>query len=272
MMTNEIAIKQMSDAEIMAAIGQTVDTNRPILSRLQINRDAEDDEGNRLPNGHYYVYHPELEQNIYGETVEFRPFYTAYQYMAYNPAERKYTSRSVIFKNWKEDIIDTLGGTRCGKVPESQRVHMTDAEKELQKNIKCYKMTYGTVSFKGKNVKDEDIDIENFPVLWRNTGTNYNIVNEAFIGLTNLGKPMFKYTLTLGTEKRKAGSTRFFVCTYKINKDKELPFTAEDEKNLQSFLTIINSENKSVSTMYDKALIQSVSDGDDAKIIEQLAQ
>ena len=45
MMTNEISVKSMSDAQIMAAIGQTVDTNRPILSRLQINRDAEDDEG-----------------------------------------------------------------------------------------------------------------------------------------------------------------------------------------------------------------------------------
>lgn len=272
MMTNDISVKQMSDAQIMAAIGQTVDTNRPLLSRLQINRDAEDDEGNRLPTGHYYVYHPELEQNIYGETVEFRPFYTAYQYMAYNPAEKKYTSRSVIFRNWKEDIIDTSGGTRCGKLPEAQRANLTTAEQDLQKNIKCYKMTYGTVSFKGKNAKGEDVDIENFPVLWRNTGTNYNIANEAFTGLTNLNKPMFKFTLTLGTEKRKAGAVRFFVSTYKINKDTELPFTAEDERTLESFLTLINSENKSVSTQHSKATEQAVSDGDDARIIEQLAQ
>jgi len=271
MMTNEISVKEMSDAQIMAAIGQTVDTNKPMLSRLQINRDAEDDDGNRLPTGHYYVYHPELEQNIYGETVEFRPFYTAYQYMAYNPAEKKYTSRSVIFRNWKEDIIDSTGGTRCGKLPEAQRASLNDAERELQKNIKCYKMTYGTVSFKGKNAKGEDVDVENFPVLWRNTGTNYNIVNEAFTGLTNLGKPMFKYTLTLGTEKRKAGAVRFFVSTYKINKDKELNFSSGDEKTLESFLTLINSENKSVSTMHDKATAQEISDGDDAKIIEQIA-
>ena len=265
MMTNEISVKSMSDAQIMAAIGQTVDTNRPILSRLQINRDAEDDEGNRLPTGHYFVYHPELEQNIYGQTVEFRPFYTAYQYMAYNPAEKKYTSRSVIFKNWKEDIIDTSGGTRCGKLPEAKKVNLNPTELELQKQIKCYKMTYGTVHFK-------DVEVKDFPVLWRNTGTNYNIVNEAFTGLTNLGKPMFKYTLTLGTEKRKAGAVRFFVATYKINKDAELDFTTKDEKTLESFLTIINSENKSVSTQHEKATVQEASDGDDAKIIEQLAQ
>lgn len=272
MMTNEISVKGMSDAQIMAAIGQTVDTNRPMLSRLQINRDAEDDEGNRLPTGHYQIYHPELEQNIYGESVEFRPFYTAYQYMAYNPAEKKYTSRSIIFRNWKEDILDTSGGTRCGKLPEAQKANLTPAELELQKQIKCYKMTYGTVSFKGKNAKGEDVDIENFPVLWRNTGTNYNIVNEAFTGLTNLGKPMFKYTLTLGTERRKAGAVRFFVSTYKINKDKELSFSTDDEKTLESFLTLINSENKSVSTQHGKATTQAESDGDDAKVIDQLTK
>ena len=272
MMTNEISVKGMSDAQIMAAIGQTVDTNRPMLSRLQINRDAEDDEGNRLPTGHYQIYHPELEQNIYGESVEFRPFYTAYQYMAYNPTEKKYTSRSVIFRNWKEDIIDTSGGTRCGKLPESQKANLTSAELELQKQIKCYKMTYGTVSFKGKNAKGEDVDIQNFPVLWRNTGTNYNIVNEAFTGLTNLGKPMFKYTLTLGTERRKAGAIRFFVTTYKINKDKELSFSTDDEKTLESFLTIINSENKSVSTQHSRSTTQAESDGDDAKVIDQLTK
>jgi|TARA_R110000803_G_scaffold22184_3_gene55495 hypothetical protein len=271
MMTNDISVNKMTDSEVMSAIGQTLETNRPILSRLTINRDAEDDDGNRLPSGHYSVYHPELETNVYGENVDFRPFYTSYQYMAYNPSERKYSSRSVIFRNWKENIIDSQGTERCGKLTEAQKVNLNDADKELQKNIKCYKMTYGTVSFKGKTATGEDVDIKDFPVLWRNTGSNYNIVNEAFTGLTNLGKPMFKYTLTLGTEKRKAGSNRFSVSTYTINKDKELPFTESDEKILQNFLNIIGTENQYVKKQYDSNTAQAVSDGDAAKIIEQLA-
>lgn len=271
MMTNDISVSKMTDSEIMSAIGQTLETNRPILSRLTINRDAEDDDGNRLPSGHYCIYHPELEKNVYGESVEFRPFYTAYQYMAYNPSERKYSSRSIIFRNWKEEIIDSQGTNRCGKLTEAQKLNITDAEKELQKNIKCYKMTYGTVSFKGKTAEGEEVDIKNFPVLWRNTGSNYNIVNEAFTGLTNLGKPMFKYTLSLGTEKRKAGSNRFSVSTYSINKDKELPFTESDEKILQNFLNIIGTENQGVKKQYDNFKSQEVSDGEAAKIIEQLA-
>jgi hypothetical protein len=81
---------------------------------------------------------------------------------------------------------------------------------------------------------------------------------------------MFKYTLTLGTERRKAGAIRFFVTTYKINKDKELSFSTDDEKTLESFLTIINSENKSVSTQHSRSTTQAESDGDDAKVIDQL--
>ena len=135
MMTNEISVKQMSDAQIMAAIGQTVDTNRPILSRLQINRDAEDDDNNRLPTGHYFIYHPELEQNIYGETVEFRPFYTAYQYMAYNPAEKKYSTRSIVFKNWKPQSLFSITKVDNNNIPNNYNPDPISLSPEFIKEI-----------------------------------------------------------------------------------------------------------------------------------------
>jgi len=45
-----------------------------------------------------------------------------------------------------------------------------------------------------------------------------------------------------------------------------------DEKTLESFLTIINSENKSVSTQHSRSTTQAESDGDDAKVIDQLTK
>jgi hypothetical protein len=53
--------------------------------------------------------------------ITFRPFISAMQYMHYDPDKSEYVNRSIIFKNWKEEAVDILGGTKCGKVPFKDR-------------------------------------------------------------------------------------------------------------------------------------------------------
>ena len=54
---NELSnIDSMSNADIMAAIGQSKGTNLPLLPKLSINREATDDEGNQLPVGVFRTY------------------------------------------------------------------------------------------------------------------------------------------------------------------------------------------------------------------------
>ena len=50
-------IKQMSNEQIMQAIGQDDGSNTGSnIPRLSINRTPEDDDGNQLPVGHYTTY------------------------------------------------------------------------------------------------------------------------------------------------------------------------------------------------------------------------
>ena len=58
MSDNEIVnIKQMSDEQIMQAIGQDDGSNAGNnIPRLAINRTPEDDDGNQLPVGHFFTY------------------------------------------------------------------------------------------------------------------------------------------------------------------------------------------------------------------------
>ena len=126
MSDNNIIVKGMSNEQIMQAIGQddgsTLGTNIP---RLAINRSPEDDDGNQLPVGHFYTYDSKSGQNVYSKPVTFRPFISAMQYMHYDAVKGEYINRSIIFKSWREEAIDILGGTRCGKIPFKERSSLT---------------------------------------------------------------------------------------------------------------------------------------------------
>ena len=174
-------IKQMSNEQIMQAIGQddgsSTGSNIP---RLAINRSPEDDDGNQLPVGHFYTYDSNVGQNVFGKPVTLRPFISAMQYMHYDADKGEYVNRSIIFKSWREEAIDILGGTKCGKIPFKERSSLTPEQLERQRTIRCYKLVYGLLSFaKGKTSQGHDHNIENIPVLYRVTGTAFSPVTSA---------------------------------------------------------------------------------------------
>ena len=70
------------------------------------------------------------------------------QYMHYDADKGEYINRSIIFKSWKEEAIDILGGTKCGKIPFKERSSLTPEQLEQQRTIRCYKLVYGLLSFK----------------------------------------------------------------------------------------------------------------------------
>ena len=74
MNNNLVDVKSMSNEDIMKAIGQDDGSSTPSLPRLMINRNPEDDDGNRLPIGSFSIYHNDAGENIYGKPIKFRPF------------------------------------------------------------------------------------------------------------------------------------------------------------------------------------------------------
>ena len=206
-------IKQMSDEQIMQAIGQDDGSNKGSnIPRLAINRSPEDDDGNQLPVGHFYTYDSNIGQNVFGKPVTLRPFISAMQYMHYDAEKGEYVNRSIIFKSWKEEAIDILGGTRCGKIPFKERSTLTPEELERQRTIRCYKLVYGLLSFKdGKTAQGNAHSVENLPVLYRVTGTAFSPVSAALDQLKKRKKLMFNCTFSLDTKRQKK-EAMFSMC------------------------------------------------------------
>ena len=273
-MSNEIAnIKNMSNEQIMQAIGQDDGSGGGInIPRLGINRSPEDDDGNQLPVGHLFTYDASVGQNVFGKPVTFRPFISAMQYMHYDPEKGEYVNRSIIFKNWKEEAIDILGGTRCGKVPFKERTSLTPEQLAEQRTIRCYRLLYGILSFKGKKANGEDHEVTNLPVLWRVTGTAFSPVGSALDQVNKRKKLMFTTTFSIDSKRQEKGGNVYYTPEISVNADANLQMSKEDMETLTVFQDIINTENAEVVDLYKAAKKgqPTSSDGESAKVVKQV--
>jgi len=252
---NEIAnIKEMSNEQIMQAIGQDDGSSNGVnVPRLGINRNPEDDDGNKLPVGHLFTYDSSVGQNVFGKPVTFRPFISAMQYMHYDPEKSEYVNRSIIFKNWKEEAIDILGGTKCGKIPFKERPSLTPEQLAEQRTIRCYRLLYGLLSFKGKKANGEDHEVTNLPVLWRVTGTAFAPVGSALDQINKRKKLMFTCTFSIDSKRQKKGGNVYYTPEISVNADANLEMSKEEMETLGVFQEVINTENTQVVSLYNDA-------------------
>ena len=273
-MDNEIAnINNMSDEQIKQAIGQDDGSSSGVnIPRLGSNRSPEDDDGNQLPVGHLFTYDAGVGQNVFGKPVTFRPFISAMQYMHYDPEKAEYVNRSIIFKNWREEAIDILGGTRCGKIPFKERSSLTPEQLAEQRTIRCYRLLYGILSFKGKKANGEDHEVTNLPVLWRVTGTAFAPVGSALDQVNKRKKLMFTTTFSIDSKRQKKGGNVYYTPEISVNADANLQMSKEDMETLTVFQDVINTENTEVVDLYKAAKKgqPTSSDGESAKVVKQV--
>jgi hypothetical protein len=271
---NLVNIKGMSDEQIMQAIGQDDGSNLGNnIPRLAINRTPEDDDGNQLPVGHFYTYDSSIGQNVFGKPVTLRPFISAMQYMHYDAEKGEYVNRSIIFKSWKEEAIDILGGTKCGKIPFKERSTLTPEQLEQQRTIRCYKLVYGLLYFKdGKTAQGNEHSIKNLPVLYRVTGTAFSPVSAALDQLKKRKKLMFNCTFSLDTKRQKKGGNVFYVPEITVNADANLQLSDTDMETLKVFQESIDTENAEVVDAYNSAKTKKANGSDkiDAQIVEDM--
>ena len=274
-MANELqAFDSLSKEEIMKLTGQ--DDGSQIssgsLSRLTINRSSEDDDGNALRTGVYSIYDSEAEAKVYSlkdGVVQFRPFINAYQYMEYDAENNNYPCSSVIFKSWKDEPIDTNGGLRCGKVIGKDKDKLSQAEIDAQRNIKCYRLVYGLLSMKCTKADGEATSIENMPILWRVTGSNFKPIGESLKSLKGRNSLMFNHVLNLTSKRKKSGSNVYYVASIAVDK-KETDFSKKDLETMEMFNELITEENKRVSELWQDANKKANKDEETSKVMKDI--
>ena len=275
-MVNDLkAFESLSKEEIMRMTGQDDGSiiSSGTISRLTINRAAEDDDGNQLSAGVYTTYDPGIESKVYSikdKAIQFRPFINAYQYMEYDPDNNNYPCSSVVFKSWKEEPIDSNGGVRCGKVIGKDKEQLTQAEIDSQRNIKCYRLVYGLLSMDGTTATGDATTIDAMPVLFRVTGSNFTPIGEALKSLKGRDSLMQNHLLNLTTKRKKAGSNVYYVSNVSVD-SKEIEFTKKDLEHMDMFSALIEEENARISEKYQNAHKNKERDAASAKVVNEMA-
>jgi hypothetical protein len=260
-MTNDLTtdIDNLSQDKLMALIGQETDSggDSTILSRLSINYDSEDADGNLIKRGLFKV---DSQQHgvIYAEKVSFRPFFNTYQYKKYDEENEENNYKSVMFTSWTDAKPDTNGTESCGSIPRSMRDGLEIADKIEQDKITCFRNVFGLVTIKGKDSKGKEASLVNEPALYRVRGVNFLPIGEQLKSLSKRNKIMLNTVLEFfGTEKHTNGSVTYFVAKIK-DSNKDVKFSEEDKKVFNMFKEHIKNENDYVKREYAEALKENI--------------
>ena len=224
------------------------------LKVLKINRDFEDDDGNALPSGTFTVNTD--GENIYAKTITFQLFMQRYQYIHYDQSEGEFVGKSIMANNLypQTEVPDSIGTMRCGSVPASKRENLTVEQATKQKDIKCYRMLFGKVTFNDAvNAKGEKREVANMPIIWKARGANFMPISVPLDALTAQRKPFIYYDMVVSLKKEKNGSVIYYVGTFS-SPNGPLDFGEDDQNLLADFNSYIETENKDVMKDYDSAL------------------
>ena len=235
-MTNEV--------DLRALTGQVENERRTYLPDLKINSDP--DNG---PTGHFYIKSGDEAAELF-PTAVFRPYVAKLQYQKYDGKANKMVGKSVNVNSMRDEAIDTMGGTKCGKLTKKQQTGLDASKLAEQKDIKVVRKLFGTVSLlndKGKAV------VKDMPVLWRPSGSAFIMIDELIDAVTKKRHILPQFNWIMTAEKRKNGGVIYFVPNIKPDYENGLKVTDEVIAQLKAFNEHINDENAYVTYMWNKA-------------------
>ena len=139
-------------------------------------------------------------------------------------------------------------------MPSSKRENLTVEQATKQKDIKCFRMLFGKITFNDAvTASGEKREVVGMPVLWKARGANFMPISVPLDALTAQRKPFIYYDMDVSLKKEKNGSVIYYVGTFKVGNG-PLDFTEDDQQLLMDFNSYIESENKDVMKDYDSAL------------------
>lgn len=255
--------------EIASMTGAAVST-AVYLPRLKINRQPTDDNDKPIPVGSFSV--SQDDNVLYSKTAIFRPFINAYQYSEYDGKAREYTNRSVIFKNFREEAIDMLGGLACGKVPAKHFNDLTADQQLKQKGIKCTRLLYGTATFTDAVDADgEKNTLDACPVVLRLNGGSFMTPNDALQAITKMKHHFFQHVFELSTKRQKTGDNVYYNILINPILDKTVEFVESDMNTFKLFQETIDRENDFISKKWAEAKRAKVKEQDSFDVAAALS-
>lgn len=243
------ALYEQSESQLLEALGFKHTQFGNGLPLLKVNVDDEDENGNTIPRGQWSLYGE--DGRVFGKKASFRPYYAAYQYSHFDSNTMQLISKSIFFQNFSDEVFDTVGTYKCGKLPRKQIKTLTDHEQELQRKIKLAHTFFGLASVEGTNPKGEKAKVVDVPCMLVCRGANYMPMTEFFESLNRVNIPPYSVVVELDLKREKNGGVTYW--TYQPDVIKEgLKLTTPDFELIKKFIDTVAAENKDVFELWRK--------------------
>lgn len=250
------------DAEaLMEASGQGGNTNRQVgLPRLNINYDAETEDGKTLPRGAWKMY---LDGRfVYADKVSFRPILRTFEYSVWDQESGTFSSKSVQKVTLSGMFPDTTGGNKCGRLTreEEDRLPKDDIAYLNSRAVVCNQVLYGKISGDFKTADGTDVKVEDQPVVAYFKKSGFKPINDFIGGLSKQKKLMQKCEISLTTHRHKNGSVTFWTPVPAL--EKEVDITDQDKELMGMFAETVKGHNENVMNQHREA-VKLIADDDD---------
>ena len=257
---------QYTKEQLLAMSGQLVAGTKDFLSNLYINKNPETKEGADAPVGGFTFDHKDLGQ-VYAPrktSILFKPYVKGFRYEAYDPkannGEGANCGRSIIFHDFKEEIISDNGLVKAGKLSPEKLPEGAQ--------VRCKIIVYGTISFEGTDKFGKPVSIKDYPVFIKLGGKRFLDYDKIFKDFTKSSKIMFQYDLKLTPKHIKDSN---YVAEIEWNNlTVQHDITEEVMDTLTKFLDYIASENKRVENKW-KRIIEKAAQPTAPELVEDAA-
>jgi hypothetical protein len=231
----------------MKATGQGAERDGLDLPSLRVNYNDEDDDGNKIPLGHWSIFGPEGQ--VFAEEVTLRPMFATYQYSHFDVNAAQTLSTSVHFMDLlQKEVPDSTGGSKCGKLPRKVIDTLSEAEQKEQRDIKLSRVVFGLVTCEGVDRRGKKAKLKDLPCVFYARGTHYMAVSNLLENLFRSRTPMQSQILRLELKREKNKGVRYW--TVIPTKEGEVEITADDMATSADFCRTAVAESEAIENKY----------------------
>jgi len=256
------AMNADNDEALMAASGQNVkQTGQKGLPRININYDAETEDGKTLPRGSWKMYMD--GRFIYADEVILRPILRTFEYSVWDQESGSFSSRSVQKTVLSGMFPDTVGGNKCGRLTreEEDRLPKDDVAYLNSRAVSCNQILYSKVSGTFKDVDGNEVVLDNEPVVAYFKRSGFIPMNDFINNLNKQQKVMQKTEILLRTNRHKKGSVTYWTPSPTLH-GVVADFSAEDKELAAKFVKTVKAHNEVVMNQHREA-VKLIADDDD---------
>jgi hypothetical protein len=243
--------------ELAAAMGMgggSSNASSDRLPELKINYQEENDQGQSLPRGQFFVRGTD-DDPVFAKTVNFRPLSQLFQWIQYDPEENKVKNKTLMIPMLRQEARDMNGTTRCGKPTSNVLREMSKEDQKRYSDIKCFRQVRGLVSYEGKNADGDTVTVENQPVIVMLKGSNFNPFEDEFLKKLPRGRKMHEYTVKVGATKTKgSGGNIWWVMNFEPDLVNAQAMDEQIFETVKVMHDMVKNENDKIQASHEKAL------------------